>query len=648
MALLAAAGLALTAPPAGAAHQGPVRSEPVRVGTWATAVTAGPGAPLSPDVFHDQTLRQVVRTSVGGGEVRVRFSNEHGDRPLRIGGAHVALSAGGDAARAGTGRALTFGGRGAVTVPAGAPVLSDPVDLRLPPGSDLVVDLYLPRRTPATTLHSSAFTTTYLADGDATGEGRFPTGATRTSWYFLSGVSVERARGASVVALGDSITDGSSTTPGANARWTDVLARRFQDERGLRHLGVLNAGIGGNRLLHDGNTLPDSDAAGIGPLFGESALRRLDRDVLAQPGVEHLVVLLGINDLGHPTSVAPPSEDVSARQVIGAYRQIVDRAHERGITVHGATLAPYRGTTIPGYWTPEGERERQAVNRWIRTSGVFDAVVDVDRVLRDPDRPQRMLARYDSGDGLHPNDEGMAALGSAVPLQPFRERGTSSYQRIFDGTLDGWEYAGDGGFDVLPGGVLRSRVGEDGGFGTLWYTRRQYADFSLRLQFRDDAPGGTRGNSGVQVRFPSLDGPVPGCPTTFNGSEQGNLSWIAVNCGHEIQVNDSPEAEGNDPRKTGSVYGFADIGLDRADPTPKGVWNDLEVRVVGQRYTVIRNGEVVNEFVNRPGLPFPDRPLDPGTSSRVLVGHVGLQAHGSDPDRVSFRNVRVRDLTGVR
>ena len=220
------------------------------------------------------------------------------------------------------------------------------------------------------------------------------------------------------------------------------------------------------------------------------------------------------------------------------------------------------------------------------------------------------------------------------------------YEWLFDGTASSasrWRYAGDGGFD-LRGGVLTSRVGETGGFGTLWYTPEQYGDFSLRLQFRDDAPGTARGNSGVHVRFPALDGPVAGCPTTFNGSETGNLSWIAVNCGHEVQVNDSPEGGDNDPRKTGSIYGFADLDRTQARPTAKGVWNDLEIRVVGQRYTVIRNGVVINRYRNVPGVPFPGRPNDPDSSSRGLVGHVGLQAHGSDPDVVSFRNVRVREL----
>ncbi|WP_336922417.1 3-keto-disaccharide hydrolase [Aquipuribacter sp. SD81] len=222
----------------------------------------------------------------------------------------------------------------------------------------------------------------------------------------------------------------------------------------------------------------------------------------------------------------------------------------------------------------------------------------------------------------------------------------AGYEVLFDGTaesLEGWDYAGDGGFELVDG-LLRS---QPGGFGTLWYAEEEYGDFSLRLQFRDDAPGGpdVRANSGVQVRFPALDGPVEGCPTTFNGAETNNLSWIAVNCGHEVQVNDSPDG---DPRKTGSIYGFADLTLEEANPTPKGVWNDLEIRVVDQHYTVIRNGVVINSYENVPGVPFPDRPDDPDSSSRGLVGHVGLQAHGSAPDVVSFRDVRIRELGCTR
>lgn len=238
----------------------------------------------------------------------------------------------------------------------------------------------------------------------------------------------------------------------------------------------------------------------------------------------------------------------------------------------------------------------------------------------------------------------IASAGDSATAQEAASEAAAGYEWLFDGTeesFENWAYAGAGGFDLQPDGTIRSRGREQGGgFGALWYPAEQYADFSLRLEFRDDAPGDLRGNSGILLRFPSLAAPVDGCPTTFNGRETGNPSWIAVNCGHEVQINDSPEAGTNDPRKTGSIYGFADLDLARAKPTPKGTWNEYEIRVVGQRYTVIRNGVVINEYDNLPGVPFPGR----DSSSRGLVGHIGLQAHGGPQDVISFRNVRVLEL----
>lgn len=233
---------------------------------------------------------------------------------------------------------------------------------------------------------------------------------------------------------------------------------------------------------------------------------------------------------------------------------------------------------------------------------------------------------------------GATAIVAAPAAADVDEEG---YTVLFDGSqesFDDWEYAGVGGFQLEDDGTITSIAGAQGGFGTLWYPE-EFGDFSLKLEFRDDAPGDAdvRGNSGVQVRFPALDELQEGCNTN-------DLAWMAVTCGHEIQINDSPDGGGNDPRKTGSVYGFADIGLDRANPTPKGEWNELEIRVVGQNYTVIRNGEVINEFENVPGLPFPGRPDDPGSSARGPVGHIGLQAHGADRDVVSFRDVRIKEL----
>jgi lysophospholipase L1-like esterase len=400
-----------------------------RVGTWSTAVTGSATAPVPAIFFENQTLRQIVHTSVAGRSVRVRLSNEFGTEPLRIGEAHVALRAGtsGTAILPGSDRMLTFGGRSSVTIPAGAPALSDPVALRVPALRDLAVSLYLPERTRAATLHGSAFERNFIVAGNATSSTSLQSPTVTTSWYFLSGASVAVSPdAASIVALGDSITDGAISTVGTNHRWTDFLARRLQARAGLDQLGVLNKGIGGNRLLHNGNTRPGTPFAGIGPLFGESALARFDRDVLAQPGARYVIVLLGINDIGHPTSVAPPSEAVTVREMIAGYQQLIARAHERGLRIYGATLTPFKRTTIPGYYTFTGELKRQAINRWIRTSGAWDGVIDFDKAVRDPEHPRRMLPRYDSGDHLHPNDAGMRAMAHAIPLRLFRATSAKS------------------------------------------------------------------------------------------------------------------------------------------------------------------------------------------------------------------------------
>jgi hypothetical protein len=223
------------------------------------------------------------------------------------------------------------------------------------------------------------------------------------------------------------------------------------------------------------------------------------------------------------------------------------------------------------------------------------------------------------------------------------------YEVIFDGSrkcFERWRYAGGATMTLQRDGTVRSGPGGDPGLGVLWYAARPYGDFVLRLQFRDDATAeGAYANSGVQVRFPAPHPPVPGCPTTFNGNEQNNAGWIAVNCGHEVQINDSPDGPPFDPRKTGSIYGFADLNSEQSRPTARGVWNDLEIRVVGQHYTVIRNGVTINEYENVPGVPFPGRPNDPGSESRGLVGYIGLQSHGGPNDIVSFRNIRIRDLS---
>jgi lysophospholipase L1-like esterase len=299
-------------------------------------------------------------------------------------------------------------------------MLSDPVRLQLPRLSDLVVSIYLPRRTRATTTHAFAFQDNVVAAGNVTGRTTVQPTATFQAWYFLSGVSVLASqRTAAVVALGDSITDGANTTPNTNSRWPDVLARRLQATPGLGHLGVLNEGISGNRLLHDPNPPPGSAAQAFAAYFGESALRRFDRDVGAQPGARYVIVLLGVNDLGHPGTIAPESEEVSVADLILGYRQLIARAHERRLKIFGGTITPFANDTF-GFDTPENRAKRQAVNRWIRSSGEYDAVIDFDAAMRDPADPERLLPAYDSGDHLHPNDAGAAALARAVPLRLFR------------------------------------------------------------------------------------------------------------------------------------------------------------------------------------------------------------------------------------
>jgi lysophospholipase L1-like esterase len=385
--------------------------------TWAAAPTTVPPGP--PAELAAQTVRQVVHTSLGGDRIRIRLTNEFGATALRVGEVHVAIRAGSGAstdARPGTDRRVTFGGRESVTVPAGAPLVSDPIRLTVPPGADLVISIYLPERTPVTTLAAFAFQENVIAAGNVTAAAHVTPTSTVTQYLFLSGVSVRGGAG-SVVTLGDSITNGANTETNANHRWPDLLAARFR-AAGIRR-GVANVGVSGNRLLHDPNPAPGSPAETFAAYFAHSALRRFDRDVVAQPGATHLTVLLGVNDLGHPGTVAPLSETVSADDLIWGHRQLIARAEQAGLKAYGATILPFKGDTL-GFYTPENERKRAALNRWIRTSGEYDGVIDFDAAVRDTADPERLAAAYDSGDHLHPNDAGMAAMAAAVPLKLFR------------------------------------------------------------------------------------------------------------------------------------------------------------------------------------------------------------------------------------
>jgi lysophospholipase L1-like esterase len=352
--------------------------------------------------FTNQTLRQIVRVSLGGEQARVVLSNAFGTAPLAIGAAHLALRAADAAIVPDSDRILTFSGRPSMMIPAGSVAFSDPVDLDVPPRADLAIDLYLPDVVEASTspftTHTGAWQTSYISsEGDHTGAAEMPVMDVTQSWFFLARVEVAAREEAGVlVAFGDSITDGTRSTPDTNNRWPDHFAKRLAAQR--IQMGVLNAGISGNRVLSDGSSV--------------SALARFDRDVLAATGVTHVTVLLGTNDIGGGRENPSPT----AEDIIVGHRQFIDRAHAQGLTIYGATLAPFEGAN---YWTSVGELKRQALNDWIRTSDMYDAVIDFDEVLRDPAEPTKLRSEYDSGDHLHPNDAGYEAMANKVDVELF-------------------------------------------------------------------------------------------------------------------------------------------------------------------------------------------------------------------------------------
>ncbi|HKN28082.1 MAG TPA: SGNH/GDSL hydrolase family protein [Roseiarcus sp.] len=379
------------------------------IGSWG----ASDVFPVGPDV-NFQTLRQFVRLSAGGKQLRVRFSNATGQYPLVIGGAaHVATptaDAAPGAIDAAADHALTFGGVSGTTVPPGAEVVSDPVEMDLPALSTVAISLFVPRWTGPSVIHLDGVATTYISDnGDFTAAAAMPSPHASTSRFFIDEVDVEAAgQPGALVTLGDSITDGYHSKVDANHRWPDRLAERLAARSNAAPVGVVNAGVSGNRILHDH---PED-------LFGPNALARLDRDVLSTPGLRWVVLMEGINDIGHSTSGGLADQDVTADQIIAGMKQIIARVHDHGAKIYGATLTPYEGTVFHGYYQPEGEAKREAVNNWIR-KGDFDAVIDFDAAVRDPDHPTRMRAEYDEGDHLHPNDAGYRAMGDAVDLKLF-------------------------------------------------------------------------------------------------------------------------------------------------------------------------------------------------------------------------------------
>lgn len=396
------------------------------IGTWATAAQ-----PPSPTVqsYNNQSLRLIVHTSVGGRKVRIRISNTYGEQSLVIGAAHIARRTSGADIESASDRILKFGGHDSITLGPRSMVASDPVDLDVPALADLAISIFLPKSTAATTVHRLSKQTNYIFPeaGDHTGDVKFPVTKTMRNWPFLTGVDVvASSQAGAIVAFGSSLTDGDGTTTDTNHRWPDVLSERLL-KAGLE-LGVLNEGIIGNRLLNDS---PVEAADGrFGRVLGEAGLTRFERDVLTQPGVKYVVLGLGINDIAFPGSLTPATEKITADMIIAGYRELIARAHRKGIKIIGTTNAPIEDSFLElppplkpiTFYTLEKEIVRQKVNEWILHSGQFDGVVDLDQVLRDPNHPTRINPSYDSDDHLHPNDVGAIAEANAFPLSLFSTR----------------------------------------------------------------------------------------------------------------------------------------------------------------------------------------------------------------------------------
>lgn len=384
----------------------PGHAAPRWIGTWATApIPEAPGKDTP--ALAGATFRQIVHVSLGGNLLRLRLSNAFGATPLKLASVHLALAAPGGALQPGTDRAVKFAGQDAATIPAGAPLVSDPLEFPLPAQADVAISIHFAAELPATlTAHPGSRTTSFLQPGDALAAAAMPEAQKVERWYFINGLDVliDAPAASALAILGDSITDGRGTTTDRNNRWPDEFVRRYQSRADLPPLGVLNLGIGGNALVR----------GGIGP----NILARLDRDVLAQSGARWLLVFAGINDIGGRVSARKENREfASAAEIIAGYQQVITRAHSRNLRVIGATITPYEGADF--YWTPDGEADRQQINDWIRRSGAFDAMVDFDAAVRDPQSPTRLLPEFDSGDHLHLSPAGYARLGEALEPKLF-------------------------------------------------------------------------------------------------------------------------------------------------------------------------------------------------------------------------------------
>jgi lysophospholipase L1-like esterase len=386
---------------------GPPRA-PQPPGPGAAPVAPAAPAPAQASSFNNQTVRMIVHTSVGGSRARVELSNAYGTAALMIGAAHVALHAGKGATVAGSDHALTFGGKASISIPPGALAVSDPVSMLVPKLGDLAVSVFFPSDTGPYTMHSTGLHTTYIVPGNLTSQATLAADATTTrSWYFLSSVDVTAPADAGlIVAFGDSITDGATSTVDADRSWPSMLSQRLLANPATANLAIVNQGISGNRVLREGSAT--------------NALARFDRDVLSQTGVKWVMLMEGINDIGN--GVGPrgtPETAITADDLIQGMKQLVDRAHMRGIKVAGCTLTPFGGAA---YYSDKGEEIRTAYNQWIRTGGAFDAVVDFDKATQDPANPKQIRSDYNIMDHLHPNDAGYKAMADAVDLTIFTRK----------------------------------------------------------------------------------------------------------------------------------------------------------------------------------------------------------------------------------
>ncbi len=382
------------------------------VPTWVPTWYASP-EPSGVDArIKDKTLRQIVRVSAGGTSVRLRLSNAYGTAPLKLADIRVAKRISGSRIDPASDTAITFNGHTTTTIAPGAYVLSDPLPMKVPADSDLSISLYVPEEAPLATVHDIQRGALYVADGRASSAAQMPEIKTDIgiggAFPWLAEIEVSGSDMPSALfTFGDSITDGYGITPDQGRTWPELLSRRLH-EAGI-NLSVANAGLSGNRLLHHGTWAR----------FGDGGLSRFDRDVLAQPNVSSVIVLIGINDLGH--AQGPGSEGfVSADDLIDGLSQTATRAHERGLKIYAATLTPFIGTVFKDYYSDEKESRRQAINKWIRHQTTFDGIIDFDKAVEDPAMPGHLRANYDVGDHLHPNDAGAAAMAAAIPLGLFK------------------------------------------------------------------------------------------------------------------------------------------------------------------------------------------------------------------------------------